>query len=41
MSVATYRGVKYNTDAVKERRHFQAQEVYRGLQLTRQVEVRK
>ena len=42
MSIATYRGVKYDTDAyAKSKRQFQATEVYRGIKHDEKVEVTK
>ncbi len=43
MSKATYRGVKYDTNAYaqKETKQVIARETYRGIQHTEKVEVRK
>ena len=42
MSIATYRGVKYDTDVYAKRTHqVQAQEVYRGIKHDEKVEVTK
>jgi len=41
MSQATYRGVKYDTDTVKNRQRFFAVETYRGIKHQREVEVRE
>ena len=41
MSIATYRGIKYDTTQVKEKREFLATETYRGIQHSEKVEVRK
>jgi len=42
MSIATYRGVKYDTDVYAKSKHqIQAQEVYRGIKHDEKVEVTK
>ena len=43
MTVVTYRGVKYDADARKHRtlKHVVAEETYRGIKHTEQVEVAK
>ena len=42
MSIATYRGVKYDTDTyAKSKRQFQATEVDRGIKHDEKVEVTK
>jgi hypothetical protein len=42
MSIATYRGVKYDTDVYAKSKHqIRAQEVYRGIKHDEKVEVTK